>query len=65
MTTATQPPNPQSDEVCVNIEPNERGGYSLVAAGIISTVPVGNYATWHDAKRTADHSGLTVLNEPC
>lgn len=65
MTTATIPPNPQTDEVCVEIKPNERGGYSILALGHFALVDIGNYATYADARRCADYNGFTVLNEPC
>lgn len=59
---ATQPQNnPQTDEVCVAIQPNDRGGYSLIALGYFSTVDVGNYATYADARRCADFNGFTVI----
>lgn len=65
MTTATQPPNPQTEEICVEIKPNERGGYSILALGHFTLVDVGNYASWGHAKNIADTNGFTVINEPC
>lgn len=63
MTTATHPQAQKEEEVCVRIAPNDRGGFSLIAGGLIDLVDVGNYATAADAKRVADFNGFTVIED--
>ncbi len=58
--TAPQPTTEQ-DETTVVLQPNERGGYSLLARGLFGLTPIGNYATEADARRFAARSCLPVI----
>jgi hypothetical protein len=53
-TEATQPE--------VIIAPNDRGGHSMLVPTLLSTVPVGNYATQEDARRAARRAGLKPID---